>query len=122
MFLLYLDESGNENDPTDRYFVLGGVALFERQTYFLTRALDEVQEKHFPNSPPVPFHASHIRAGKGFWRKIAPATREAVLQGLVRALQDSPDAGRVERSRKEYVRALSRVPSGTRIPGNERVG
>ncbi len=31
MYLLYLDESGNENDPNDRYFVLGGVALFERR-------------------------------------------------------------------------------------------
>ena len=31
MFLLYLDESGNENEPADRYFVLAGLALFERQ-------------------------------------------------------------------------------------------
>ena len=40
MYLLYLDESGNENDPNDRYFVLAGLALFERQTYFLAQAFE----------------------------------------------------------------------------------
>lgn len=33
MQLLYLDESGNEADSADRFFVLGGLSLFERQTY-----------------------------------------------------------------------------------------
>jgi hypothetical protein len=33
MYLLYLDESGNENDPSNRYFVLAGLALFERQIH-----------------------------------------------------------------------------------------
>ena len=27
MYLLYLDESGNENDPSNRFFVLAGLAL-----------------------------------------------------------------------------------------------
>ena len=69
MCLLYLDESGNENDPNDRYFVLAGLALFERQTYFLARALEQVQELYFRNHQPIPFHATDIRNGKDLWRK-----------------------------------------------------
>ena len=34
VYLLYLDESGNESDPSDKFFVLGGAAVFERVTYF----------------------------------------------------------------------------------------
>ena len=43
MYLLYLDESGNEKGAEDRHFVLAGVAAFERQTYFLEQALDQIQ-------------------------------------------------------------------------------
>ncbi|SRR6266849_4298242 len=45
-YLLYLDESGNENDPADRHFILAGAAVFEQNTFFLARALDEIQTKH----------------------------------------------------------------------------
>lgn len=74
MYLLYLDESGNESDPVDRFFVLGGIALFERQTFFLVKAIEAIQEKYFPNHQPIPFHASEIRSGRDFWRKVAPET------------------------------------------------
>jgi Protein of unknown function (DUF3800) len=60
MYILYLDESGNENDPNDRFFVLGGIALFERQTYFLSQSVDVVQTSHFQGMQPIPFHASEI--------------------------------------------------------------
>lgn len=86
MYLLYLDESGNEKDPVDRYFVLAGLAVFERQTYFLSQRLDAVQEKHFPNHQPVPFHASDIRSGSKFWRRVAEEKRQAVLSDVVEAI------------------------------------
>ena len=66
MYLLYLDESGNENDPADKHFVLAGAAVFERNTFFLSRALDELQTKHFPGLQPIPFHVSEIRSGRNF--------------------------------------------------------
>lgn len=94
MHLLYLDESGNENDPRDRYFVLAGLSLFERQTFFLMRAVEAIQEKHFPNRPPVAFHASEIRSGRGFWRNVDPATRGEVLRDLTREILQSPERGR----------------------------
>ena len=58
MYLLYLDESGNEDDPGDMHFVLGGAAVFERQTFFLSQDLDGLQAQHFPGLPPVEFHTS----------------------------------------------------------------
>lgn len=95
MYLLYLDESGNENDPNDRYFVLGGIALFERQTYFLTQAIEQVQDRHFPNHQPIPFHASEIRSGRDLWRSVPPEKRQEVLDDLCGAIQKSPARGRM---------------------------
>lgn len=94
MFLLYLDESGNEADPKDRFFVLAGLSLFERQTYFLTEAVEEVQNRHFPGHQPIIFHASEIRSGRGFWRKVPEDKRKAVLQDLCTAIADVPDKSR----------------------------
>ncbi len=93
MYLLYLDESGNENDPGDRYFVLAGLALFERQTYHLNRRLEGVQEKHFPNQQPVPFHASAIRAGRKLWRSVGEEKRQEVLDDVVSAITATDDYG-----------------------------
>jgi hypothetical protein len=94
LYILYLDESGNENDPNDRFFVLAGMALFERQTYFLSQALDEIQRKYFPRHQPIPFHASEIRSGRNLWRKVDEATRHAVLADVAEAISRSPDRGR----------------------------
>jgi hypothetical protein len=94
MYLLDLDESGNENDPSDRFFVLGGIALFERQTYFVSAGVDQVQERHFPGLQPITFHASEIRSGREFWRPISPGTRDAALADLCQVFQRTPARGR----------------------------
>jgi hypothetical protein len=82
VYLLYLDESGNESDPADKFFVLAGAAVFERQTFFLSRELEKIQTQHFPGIPPVEFHASPIRTGKGFWRNIPEEKRIRVLEDI----------------------------------------
>jgi hypothetical protein len=108
MYLLYLDESGNENDPNDRYFVLAGLALFERQTFFLTKDIEAIQDKHFPNKPPIPFHASEIRSGRNLWRRVDNTKRTEVLTDLSTAIMQSPARGRflfaaaVEKTRDLY--------------------
>ena len=94
MHLLYLDESGNEANPQDNYFVLGGLALFERQTFFLSQAVEEVQQQHFPGRQPVVFHASEIRSGRGFWRGVERSKRTKILEDLCDAIARSPDKGR----------------------------
>jgi hypothetical protein len=94
MYLLYLDESGNENDPSDRFFVLAGLALFERQTYHLTQAVDEVQRKHFPGHQPIAFHASEIRSGRKLWRSVTVEKRQEIFSDLLAAIQQAPERGR----------------------------
>ena len=86
MYLLYLDESGNENDASNRYLVLAGLALRERQIYHLNERLERVQEEHFPNRPPIPVHASAIRAGRGFWRGISEEKRQEILDDVLTAI------------------------------------
>jgi tetraacyldisaccharide-1-P 4'-kinase len=95
MYLLYVDESGNENDANDRYFVLAGIALFERQTFFLTKAVDDVQRAYFPDHQPIAFHASEIRSGRRLWRMVPEATRALVLAELVAQIRRLSDRRRV---------------------------
>lgn len=93
MYLLYLDESGNESDPADKFFVLGGAAVFERVTYFLSQSLEAVQTKHFPGIPPVEFHASPMRTGRGFWRSIPEAKRLEVLNDIADVIANANEPG-----------------------------
>ena len=61
MYILYADESGT--DAASRYFVLAGLAVFERDTYFLTQELDEVARSNFGSGyESVEFHASSLTA------------------------------------------------------------
>ena len=82
MYLLYLDESGNESDPADKHFVLAGAAVFEQTTFFLGKRLDDLQAKHFPGLPPLTFHASDIRSGRGFWRKVEEKKKQDVISEI----------------------------------------
>jgi hypothetical protein len=60
MHLLYLDESGTDGG---NYFVLAGLSVFERDTYFFNRDFDALQESAFPNlDDPIELHAAEIRA------------------------------------------------------------
>jgi hypothetical protein len=39
MHLLYMDESGAVSDPSQRYFILAGVSVFERKTHWIEQTL-----------------------------------------------------------------------------------
>ena len=95
MYLLYLDESGNEDDPADKHFVRGGAAIFERVTFFLSRALDELQTRHFPGIQPIEFHAAAMRGGKGFWRNVSQDQRMEVLGNIAQIIAHANDPGLV---------------------------
>jgi hypothetical protein len=51
MYLLYVDESGSVPDPHQYFFVLAGVSLFERQTFWLNRELTAIASR-FDNAHP----------------------------------------------------------------------
>ena len=95
MYLLYLDESGNEDGANDQYFVLAGIALFERQTFYLSEGVEAIQKKYFPSHPPVTFHMTDIRAGKNFWRRISESTRQRIIKELINVILKAPEQGRL---------------------------
>ena len=84
MYLLYADESGSIGDPTQRYFVLAGVAVFEREPHWLEQELDQIASRFDSNeSQSIELHGSPMRAGKGRWRYVTKQDREkAILDAL----------------------------------------
>jgi hypothetical protein len=84
MYLLYADESGAIGDPTERFFVLAGLAVFEREPHWLERNLEEIAKRFDKDEPQlVELHGSPMRAGKGKWRHFPKRDRE---QAIVDAL------------------------------------
>ena len=59
MYLLYADESGAIGNPTEEYFILAGVAVFERDTHWIDRDLNEIAAR-FNNEEPqaLPYKAT----------------------------------------------------------------
>ena len=61
MRIVYIDESGTHDEA--RYFVVAGLSCFERDTYFLSQSLDQIQTKYLPDyEGTVEFHAWMLRA------------------------------------------------------------
>jgi hypothetical protein len=80
MHLLYVDESGTIGDPTQRYFVLAGVAVFEREPHWIEQDLDLIAARFDANQPhTVELHGSPMRSGNGRWRHETKADREKAL-------------------------------------------
>ena len=61
MFLLYLDESGTHAEA--RYFVLAGLAVFEREIHWFAQDVDALQARYLPDvREPVELHARILYA------------------------------------------------------------
>jgi hypothetical protein len=84
MWLVYVDESGEPTDPKEKVFVLGSVAIYENQAYFLSQELDKIQNKWFPTATiPIEFHAAKIRNGMGEpWHSMSKTKRKEFLDDL----------------------------------------
>ncbi|MFQ6026288.1 MAG: DUF3800 domain-containing protein [Dehalococcoidia bacterium] len=64
MYILYLDESGTHGEAS--YFVLAGLAVFEREIHWFTQDLDALQAEYFPDATePIFFHAARLRVRQG---------------------------------------------------------
>jgi hypothetical protein len=87
MHLLYVDESGAVSDPAQQYFVLAGVAVFERKTHWIEQQLDAIAARFSPVSPgAVELHGSPMRSGRDGWKAYR-------LQDQIDAIKDCLDAG-----------------------------
>jgi hypothetical protein len=95
MYLLYVDESGEPNNVSDKHFVLGGVAVFERQIYHLNEALNELQQQYFPTiGDQIEFHASDMyRRNKEPWHSLPRAKCDEITQSVYRVIRDSNQQG-----------------------------
>lgn len=69
MHLFYVDESGSVTDPAQKYFVLAGVAVFERKTHWIEQKLNEVALRFSAADPhTIELHGSPMRAGREGWK------------------------------------------------------
>lgn len=91
MYLLYVDESGNPDGFDDKYFVLGGVAMFERKVFWINEEVDKLQEELFPGVQ-VEFHAQEIvNHVVEPWHSLPSTKRSETLQSLCRVITSSND-------------------------------
>lgn len=91
MYLLYVDDAGSVGNHEERHFVLGGVALFERQISHLESALNAVaDETGLADPETLEFHGNEIHGGSKRWRALRGADRRSAI--LCRALHDGAQA------------------------------
>ena len=65
MYVLYLDGSGSVKSPTERHFVLAGIAVFERQIYHLISKTDQfVSSLGLGDPHDIELHGSFMANGK----------------------------------------------------------
>ena len=93
MFLLYVDESGNHKNPNDDYFVLGAVAIYETQAFFLSQGFDNIQNNWIPGTPdPIEFHSAEILNHNGEpWHSLGRKKCEQILYELCDAMTSITD-------------------------------
>jgi hypothetical protein len=87
MHLLYLDDSGSVGNPQDRHIILAGFSIFEREGHWLSKNMDELAEKIWPESPDsLEFRGADIRGGKKHWRGVGKEDRMDIYKEALTTL------------------------------------
>ena len=96
MHLLYLDDSGAANNANEQYLVLGGVSVFEAQSYWITQKLDELAETIDPGDPHgVEFHASETYARRSQpWKGLSQDEARGTIKAVLGVLANAYDTAR----------------------------
>lgn len=90
MYLLYADDSGSPKDPNQQYFVLAGVAVFERQVHWLGRALDSVVAPFDATAQrPLELHGSPMLRGSDGWSAFSREQRSRAIKDALGVLGTS---------------------------------
>ena len=91
MHILYLDESGTHAEAG--YFVVAGLSVFERETYFLAQSLDKIQARYLPDAAGrAPFHASSLRKPKRVpppFDSLSASDRTSIISDIYEVIADS---------------------------------
>jgi hypothetical protein len=86
MHLLYVDESGNPDGKQDKYFVLGGVAVFEREIYWINEQVNAIADKYFPGTE-IEFHTQAIASHREEpWHSCPTEQRNGIIDELCQVL------------------------------------
>ena len=96
MHLLYLDDSGAVGNANEQYLVLGGVSVFESQSYWITEQLDRLAENIDPGAPhDVEFHASEIYARRGPpWSSLTQEEARGTIKSVLAVLANAYNSAR----------------------------
>ncbi|WP_404403274.1 DUF3800 domain-containing protein [Pelagibacterium halotolerans] len=88
MYLLYVDDSGDIDDPNLTHFVLGGFAIFERQTYWLSKELDAIAERFDAADPhSIELHGNPMVQGNRGWKRFPRADRNLAISDAISAFK-----------------------------------
>ena len=87
MYLFYADESGHAREPSERYFILAGVVVFERRLQHLFSALDQIAARFDSDDPrKIELHGSPMLTGHAEWRRCLPQDRIAAIKDALRVI------------------------------------
>jgi len=96
MYLLYLDDAGSPSNPTEEYFVLGGICVYEAQVEWFGRELDKLAAPYDQNPEDVEFHASTIFSRRQHpWKSLGVDDARGVLKSVLRVAASSYDTARL---------------------------
>lgn len=82
MYILYVDESGSVGNADEQFFVLAGIAVYERSLYHIIKATDDcVSQFHLGDECDIELHATDIYGGRGQpWNQIkSKSPREEMI-------------------------------------------
>lgn len=86
LHLLYLDESGSVADPAQRYFVLAGVSVFERQTHWIESELNKIARRFDEANPhAIELHGSPMRSEREGWKAFPLERRQQAIKDCLEA-------------------------------------
>lgn len=77
MHILYVDDSGHVENSNERYFVLGGISVFERGIYHTIQAAEDcVANFNLGPAEDIELHGSPMYTGRnGVWQRIKERSR-----------------------------------------------
>jgi hypothetical protein len=88
MYMLYIDDSGSPTNPNDKYCVLAGFVTREDQNYWIQQNIDRLVTEH-TGTPDRELHGSPLRSGRGEWRQVPKAKREALFMATLNCIAEN---------------------------------
>jgi hypothetical protein len=91
MYILYIDDSGSVANANEQYFVLAGLAVYEKTIFHLIDQSDKcVADFQLGDEGDIELHATDIYGGRGFpWKQIkSRPEREGMIQSVMKIITD----------------------------------